>query len=43
MKQDLIFKVSIAGTPYVTIEGHTSSQPQQGYTPVPAPGQPSSS
>lgn len=32
-----------SGTPYVTIEGHTSSQPQQGYTPVPAPGQPSSS
>lgn len=32
--------VSILGNPYVTIEGHTTSQ-QQGYTPVPAPGQPS--
>jgi len=28
------------GNPYVTIEGHTTSQ-QQGYTPVPAPGKPS--
>ncbi|XP_015762157.1 PREDICTED: type-1 angiotensin II receptor-associated protein-like [Acropora digitifera] len=27
------------GNPYVTIEGHTTSQ-QQGYTPVPAPGKP---
>ncbi|KAJ7379672.1 hypothetical protein OS493_014076 [Desmophyllum pertusum] len=31
---------SWSGTPYVTIEGHTSSQPQPGYTPVPAPGHP---
>ena len=31
--------VSILGNPYVTIEGHTTSQ-QQGYTPVPAPGNP---
>lgn len=29
---------SWTGNPYVTIEGNTSSQPPQGYTPTPAPG-----
>jgi len=34
---------SWTGTPYVTIEGQTSSQPAPGYAPPPAPGNPSQS
>ncbi|KAL9970235.1 hypothetical protein ACROYT_G022575 [Oculina patagonica] len=31
---------SWSGTPYVTIEGQSSSHPPPGYAPVPAPGNP---
>jgi len=44
MKWASMKKVSVLlGTPYVTIEGQTSSQPAPGYAPPPAPGNPSQS